>query len=126
MILYSTLTRREGLTLVPAQSFLPIGQNRGREAVIESLSKGVRGATSNPKVLESRQQLFIFQRCRKEEATEYTERLWEAGMGSRETISEIELPCTNEHIRKHITKALSRWNAATNDIYALRGPVLRA
>lgn len=47
-------------------------------------------------------------------------------MGSRETISEIELPCTNEHIRKHITKALSRWNAATNDIYALRGPVLRA
>ena len=83
--------------------------------------KGGRHAHAD---LQSRQQLLVFGAEHGQEAAEdYIDRLWQGGLGAREPITEVMLPCTNARITHLVTKALSRCNAITNDVYKLRGPV---
>ena len=84
----------------------------------------MRKATRTPLDLQSRQQLLVFGAEHGQEAAEdYVDRLWQGGLGAREPITEVMLPCTNARITHLVTKALSRCNAITNDVYKLRGPV---
>ena len=124
--LYSAFSGME-LRLVPTQQYLPMHDllsNPNRADTIEGLCKAVRKATRTPLDLQSRQQLLVFGAEHGQEAAEdYIDRLWQGGLGAREPITEVMLPCTNARITHLVTKALSRCNAITNDVYKLRGPV---
>ena len=75
-------------------------------------------------VYDKREQAFVFEARRtQDEASDYFRRLWNAGMGLTQVITEVQMPCSNVDIQACITKALSRWNSAANDVYPLQWPL---
>ena len=56
--------------------------------------KAVRKAKDEPLVYDKREQAFVFEaRCTQDEASDYFRRLWNAGTGLRQVITEVQMPC---------------------------------
>ena len=93
---------------------------------MRAIYEGVRRASSEFAVVQSRDQLMVFtSACSLEDATEHAERMWHAGLeGELWPVTEIERPerISKSNLMGLIERALGRPNAVTQDCYEMTGP----